>query len=61
MLFLMNNQQTMIYLEVFNKLNNNEIDTNEANNEVIKLTGSDDTMFFDIRTIYKVKNNEKKN
>lgn len=48
-------------LEVFNKLNNNEIDTNEANNEVIKLTGSDDTMFFDIRTIYKVKNNEKKN
>jgi len=47
-------------LEVFYKLNNNQINELEANKLVIELTGSDDTMFFDKKTIYKVKN-EKKN
>ena len=48
-------------LSIFKDLLDNKIDSEEANNKVYKLTGSKDTMFFDIKTIYKVKNNEKKN
>ena len=48
-------------LSVFYDLLNNKIDKDEANEKVYELCGSKDTMFFDIKTIYKVKNNEKKN
>ena len=48
-------------LSVFKDLLDNKIDSEEANNKVYELCGSKDTMFFDIKTIYKVKNNEKKN
>lgn len=48
-------------LGVFKDLLDNKIQSEEANNKVYELTGSKDTMFFDIKTIYKVKNNEKKN
>ena len=48
-------------LSVFKDLNDNKIDEVDANNKVLELTGSDNTMFFDIKTIYKVKKDEKKN
>ena len=48
-------------LSVFYDLLNNKIDKYVANEKVYELCGSKDTMFFDIKTIYKVKNNEKKN
>ena len=48
-------------LNVFKDLNDNKIDEEEANKKVFELTGSDNTMFFDIKTIYKVKKDEKKN
>ena len=48
-------------LSVFCDLLNNKINSDEANDKVYDLCGSKDTMFFDIKTIYKVKNNEKKN
>ena len=48
-------------LSVFSDLLNNKISSDDANDKVYNLCGSKDTMFFDIKTIYKVKNNEKKN
>ena len=40
---------------VFKDFNDQKLNELDANNKVLELTGSDNTMFFDIKTIYKVK------
>lgn len=47
-------------LEIFKKLNDNVISVSDANNKIIDLVNSDDTVFYYKKTIYKVKD-EKKN
>ena len=47
-------------LSVFKDLLDNKIDTVDANNRIIELVNSDDTVFYYKKTIYKVKD-EKKN
>lgn len=53
---LINHDLFIKVLDVFNKFLNNELTDEEANNKVKELTGSEDTVFFDKKTIYKVKN-----
>lgn len=43
-------------LKVFKELNENKIDVEKANNIIIDLVNSDDTVFYYKKTIYKVKN-----
>ena len=57
---LMNHDTFIKGLKVFKKLLDNEINEEEANNKIIDLDQSDDTVFYYKKTIYKVKD-EKKN
>ena len=42
-------------LDIFNKLKNNKISVNDAEDEISKLVNSNDTVFYYKKTIYKVK------
>ncbi len=46
-------------LKIYSDFLNNKIDLDDAFNKVYELTNSDDSMFFDKETIYKVNNHEK--
>ncbi len=52
---LMNHELFIKCLRVFKDLEKNNISKEDANNEIINLTGSNDTVFYYKKTIYKVK------